>query len=122
MILDPTELRLLARELDTPACKIFEQRLHKIHAAHSMNSNSIILIPRYWSEIVFNGVHKILKEFPRLKFGSIFETGNKLRVYTVSSTISLEELKFELYNNIDTLILASIEQLINSVKKPFFMK
>lgn len=122
MILDPTELRLLARELDTPACGLFEQKLHKLHGAHSINNNSIILIPRYWSEIVFNGLHKMLEEFPRLKFGSIFETGNKLKVYTVSTTVSLEELKFELYNNIDTLILASIEQLINGVKKPFFMK
>lgn len=121
MILDPHELRKLAYEMRTPANEVFEHKLEELHNGHLVNNHHVILIPQFWCETVFYGLQKILEEFPQMTFGSILDVKSKLRVYTIPSLVRIEEIKIELYNEIDTLILDTIERLLNGTKKPFFM-
>ena len=121
MILDPRETRALCREMDSPVAKVFEDRLVKLHSEHIMNSSCTVLIPRFWCETVLTGVEEILEQYPRAVFGSILEMKNRLRVYTIPAAVTIEQIKVELYNRIDTLILESVERIANGAKKPFFM-
>lgn len=120
MILDPQETRALCREMDSPIAKTFEERLVKLHSAHLTSKHCTILIPRFWCEAVFAGVKKILEHHPNATFGSIFELQNRLKIYTIPASVTIEQIKVDLYNKIDTLILESVERLANGAKKPFF--
>jgi len=121
MIMDPYELRMLSREMDSPTCEAFELRLKVLHNSHMLHNNNLLLIPKFWCETVFVGFQEMIKEYPNLKFGSVIETKARLRVYTVPSTGSLETMKLKLYNKIDTLVLETIDRLLKGDKKPFFM-
>jgi len=121
MILDPNELRKLAYETRTPAAEVFEHKLEELHNLHIVNNHHLIVIPQFWCETVFYGLQKILEEFPQMTFGSILDVKSKLRVYTIPSLVVVEEMKIKLYNEIDTLILDTVERLSSGTKKPFFM-
>ncbi len=121
MIMDPRELRMLGHKMNSQAGAAFEQKLIKLHAAHLMNSSSLVIIPQFWCETIFYSIEEMLEEFPQLKLGSILEVKNKLRLYTIPSATILEKMKVELYNKIDTLILDTVGSLLKGSKKPFFM-
>ena len=121
MILDPSELRMLAREMDSPSCEMFEFRLQELYDSRTVNEFNVLLIPRFWSETVFDGLRDMVKEFPNLKFGSIVETSGRLRITTIPATGPIEVMKLKLYNKIDTLVLETIDHLLKGDKKPFFM-
>ncbi len=121
MILDPYELRKLAYEMQTPANEVFEQKLLELHNKHLTNNHHVVLIPQFWSETVFYGLQKMIEQAPQITFGSILDVESKLRVFTTPSLVLIEGMKLKLYNEIDTLILETIECLANGVKKPFFM-
>ena len=121
MILDPRQLRFLSREMDSPACEIFESKLQDLHYRNKIDSSNMVLIPRFWSETVFYGIQKMLKELPNLKIGSIVELKNRLRIYTIPTTGRIEVMKIKLYNEIDTLALETIDRLLEGDKKSFLM-
>jgi len=122
MILDPHELRRLSYEVDTPAGAVFEHKLEELHNKHLINNHHVIMIPQYWCETVFYGLQEMIEEFPQITLGNILQRKNRLVISTIPSTTRIEEMKIRLYCKIDTLILETIENLLQSPRKPFFAR
>jgi len=122
MIIDPHELRLLGRQVGTPSDDVFEKKLVELHVSVRLNTTSLVMIPEFWCETVFYGVQEMIKEVSNIKFGSIIEYKNRLRLYTIPAAAVVEELKLTLYNKIDTLTLDAVETLMRGPRKPFFVR
>jgi len=108
MIVGPTELRSMGYKLTSDDLKQWASKLVDFHTKHSVSDYISIITPIYWSETILQGLIKIHEEFPQIKFSNIYEKKNKLRVVTVPTHKKVEEMKVELYNEIDTLILDTI--------------
>lgn len=121
MILEPHHLWRLTREMDVPATEMFEQKLTDLHNKHVLGNTGKILIPRYWAETVYYGLKKMIDEFPQIRFGSIYADSNTLKIYTVPSHGPVEAMKFEIYNQIDALIIETINKLLKSPKRSQFL-
>ena len=121
MILEPHHLWRLTREMDVPAAEMFEQKLMGFHGKHVLGSASTVLIPRYWAETVYYGLKKMVDEWPQIRFGSVYAESNTLKIYTVPSHRPVEVMKFEIYNQIDDLIIEAIDRLLKGPKKPQFL-
>ena len=122
IIVEPYEMRMLAREMN---CDLFDSasaELIEIHTNARVNTHNSVIIPKYWSVVVLGGIKHMLDEFPQLKFGSIHEDKNRLRMFTVPTHRPVERLKTRLYVELDTMILNVIEGFVKSDLKPFFLK
>ncbi len=121
MIVEPRHLEKIAL-LDTPVYEMFENRLTKLHQQYRTNANNSIFIPKYWSETVYYGVQDVISEWPGIKFGSIIEDKHKLMVYTMPTNGAIEKIKRRIYNNIDTLIVETIDNFLKGHTKPSFLE
>ena len=121
MIVEPGELKVMAIELDSPVAKQQASNLVDYHIKHRINSTSMVIVPMYWAETLLVGLKKMRKEFPQLRFGSILEDKNRLRLVTVPTHRKVEDMKIGLYNEIDTLILKTIDHIVKGDKKPSFI-
>jgi len=122
IIVEPYEMRLLAREMKCDLFKQVELALVELHMEHRVNAHNNVMVPKYWCQTVLTGLTDMLDEFPNLKFGSIIEEKNRLRMYTVPTHRPVEKLKVELYNKIDDLVLNTIDSFVKSDMRPFFLK
>ena len=122
MIVEPYEMRMMGRELESAEFDVANTKLLDLHEKARSTDNNHVIIPKYWAPTVLGHVEHMLKEFPQLKFGSIFEHENKLKIYTIPTHRPLERLKVDLYNDIDTLVLKTIDRLSKGDTKPVFMR
>lgn len=122
LTLEPYQLKVMARELITPAAELFTIKLVALHEQHRVNQHNDVVIPMYWAETVFIAATKMLIEFPRLKFGSITDDRNKLRFTTIPAHNTIENMKIKLNNTIDKLIMDSIEDCAQRKTKPIFLR
>ena len=121
MIVEPGELKVMAMELDSAAIKQQASSLIDYHVKHRINDTNIVMVPMYWAETLLVGLKTMRKEFPQLRFGSIIENRNRLRIITVPTHKKVEDMKIRLYNEIDMLILKTIDHIVKGDKKPSFI-
>jgi hypothetical protein len=121
MIVEPHELQYMARELDDGVFKEHSEKLIKFHLRHRVNVHSEVNVPMYWAETILTGLKKIQEGFPQMRFGSILEEKNKLKMFTIPTHTPVNKMKIVLYNEIDKLILSTITGLTKGNKKPNFL-
>jgi hypothetical protein len=121
MIITPIQLMQMARQLTNKSNEAAAVELTEFHKKHSNVTYSSIDIPSYWAPMVLSNMKTMVWKFPRTKFGSILEDKGALRLYTIPTHKQLEDMKFSLCNDIDELILDSLDYLIRSDKKPAFL-
>jgi len=121
MILEPHHMWRLAREMNVPAAEMFEQKLIDLHKKHSLSTSDRVIIPNYWAETVYYGIVKLIDKFPEIKFGGIYDDKNKLRIYTIPSHTPIVAIKWNIYNDVDKLIIATVDRLIQSPKSRAFL-
>lgn len=120
MILEPRHLWRMAREAELPNMKEFSRRLVAEHALRRVNTSNSVMIPEYWSEVVFNGVIDLVSIDPEIKFGNITEYKNKLRIFTIPVNEGIRNVLYDIYNEIDTLIADTIVSLMSDGKGAMF--
>ncbi len=121
MIIEPIELLLMAREAKSQDMERHEAELVAFHSAHKVNDHNAVVVPMYWAETLLLGLKKMREEFPRMRFGSVIEEKNKLRMTTVPAHLQVVKMKIALYNEIDKLILNTIDRLTKGDKKSSFL-
>lgn len=122
LIVEPYEMRMMGRELKSPEFDADFEALSEIHANTRAATHSEVMIPKYWAPTVLSHLKQMLSEFPNLKFGGIIEDKNRLKLYTIPTHRPVELLKVALYNDIDTLVLDTIDRLVKGDTKPLFLR
>lgn len=121
MILEPDHLLKLASRLDAPVFDLFGQRLLQLHDKYKVVDHNIVAIPKYWSETVYYGLQDIIDSVPGVRFGSIVEYKNKLMINAIPAFKLTEELKRKVYNDVDTLVIDTVDRLVKNNERPIFL-
>lgn len=115
MIFTPDHMEEINIMIEDPVGEDLREDLLLLHETNRINNMSIIDIPDYWVSTVLQGVLRMSRRFPYLKFGSIIRYRNRLRIYTNPISREIEKMKYDLYNEIDNLILSSIDSELEKV-------
>jgi hypothetical protein len=121
MIITPIQLMQMTRQLNSKSNEAAAVELAEFHKKHSNVTYSNLNIPNYWAPMVLSNVETMVWKFPQVKFGSILEDKGALRLYITPTHKRLEDMKFSLYNDIDELILDSLDRFVRSKDKPAFL-
>jgi hypothetical protein len=121
MILEPKVMWGITREMDTTESGDDVEKLVDFYNLHRLNGNTAIILPSYWASTVLAHMEKMVDSFPQMRFGSVLEVKNRLRVVTIPSHVKVDTMKVILYNEIDNLILNVVDELLTREKRPFFL-
>jgi hypothetical protein len=110
----------MAREIDLPLMKEYSKRLIEEHKSRRFAPHNSVVIPEYWSEVVFNGMLDLIAIDSSIKFGNIVENKNKLRIYTVPINDGIRNVLYDIYNEVDTLIADTIAAFIKEGQGAMF--
>jgi len=121
MIVEPSELRMMARYLEGKETEQYADELTEFHSTRRISDRNVVSVPWYWAKTLLPGLKKIHEKFPQMRFGSVLEEKNRLKIYTIPTHLQVEKMKIALYNEIDKLILDTVDHIARSDKKPFFL-
>ena len=117
MIVDPAELKTMAVNLGNDISKQHAVNLINYHKDHSANDASMVIVPIYWAETILAGLKEMRVEFPHLKFGSILEDKNRLKMFTIPTFKKIIDMRIALCNKIDMLILETVDRVAKGGNK-----
>ena len=122
MIFNPYQMSALARACvnDESAANVVE--LKGLLNTMALNRQVGLLIPEYWAGTVFTGLRKIKDEFPQVKISSVMEVKGRLRVVAVPCIKGVEYLLVELANDVDDLILRTLDRWVKGDSKPHWLR